>query len=36
VRAVYRLFDEPLVRTGGQTAAELAAQGPVVGLDFRF
>jgi hypothetical protein len=36
VRAVYRLFDEPLVRQGGHTAADLAVRGPLVGLDFRF
>jgi len=36
VRAVYRLFDAPLARQGGETAANLAMRGPVFGLDFRF
>jgi hypothetical protein len=36
VRAVYRLFEAPLVREDGETAADLAVRGPVFGMDFRF
>jgi len=36
VRAVYRLFDSPLTREGGRTAADLAVRGPAFGLDFHF
>lgn len=36
VRGTYRLYEDPLVREGGRTAAELAMRGPAFGLDFRF
>ena len=36
VHSIYRLFETPLARQGGTTAAEVAIRGPVFGLDFRF
>jgi hypothetical protein len=36
VRAVYRLFEAPIVREGGRTAADLLVRGPTFGIDFRF
>ena len=36
MKAVYRLFDEPLVREGGQRTADLFVRGPVLGFDFQF
>jgi hypothetical protein len=36
VRALYRLFEAPLERQDGETAADLLVRGPIFGLDFRF